>query len=70
MQFSKEPYISAAKISISPQTTKDLRGKSVTRGRRIQNTKYSLFSAQEHKGQRNIRDWYLFAKNSQTPELS
>jgi hypothetical protein len=27
MQFSKEPYISAAKISISPQTTKDLRGK-------------------------------------------
>ena len=45
MQFSKEPYISAAKISISPQTTKDLRGKSVTRGRRIQNTKYSLFSA-------------------------
>lgn len=23
MQFSKEPYISAAKISISPQTAKD-----------------------------------------------
>jgi len=29
MQISKEPYISVAKVNISPQTTKDLREKFV-----------------------------------------